>query len=166
MVKYPIYTIACRFTYAGESEYPAWQAGPGRCHNSVSHVLAYKTEPTTLLLDAWTWWQCYLTHYRDKPDMGLNEIGDIEIKISEPRWDTWVEGWFSHWTWDTFADDRAVLTSFQEYVDRIRWSDPQWEGRLMGAEDRYRWKGSARENTEAPCHCEHCKKLGIVRIDH
>lgn len=106
---------------------------------------------------------------------------DLKVSIKFNQWETWCSGWFSHWTWDKHIfTDEQVLRSFERYVTRIEehnrqegkmvdgyWQEPYC---LMGAEDRYRWYGTAtgdpNERTDAPCRCPHCAKRGILTIGH
>ena len=60
------------------------------------------------------------------------------------RREVWCDGWFSHYSFDVGMSDHEVLASFERYVERVLRSDlPEIEngGRLMGAEDRWRWHG-------------------------
>jgi hypothetical protein len=98
---------------------------------------------------------------------------DVEIKIGDEFVETWIEGWFSHWTYRLGRTDKELLQSFSDYVmraechnERVRNTGEGRERCLMGAEDRYRWKGDGRKGTPAPCNCEHCIEHGITRIDH
>lgn len=80
----------------------------------------------------------------------------LEAKFIEHE--TWCQGWFSHYTYNTHLSDEELRKSFDDFVCRKERLVQQKEYCLMGAEDYWRWKG--------PCRCEHCVKLGIVRIDH
>ena len=103
------------------------------------------------------------------------------LEPGEPCWevylvarDVWCSGWFSHHTFDVGLSDDDVLLSFERYVTRIEHStlsESERGGLLMSAEDRWRWHGCVNgdprgERTPAPCRCEHCKKAGLIRIDH
>ena len=88
--------------------------------------------------------------------------------------DSWMLEWFQHSTIDTGQTDEEALSSFEEYVSRkemliMNNKDP---GCLMGAEDRYRWHGSAPDRhgntleSTAPCRCDHCVNQGVLRIAH
>jgi len=38
---------------------------------------------------------------------------------------------------------------------------------LMGAEERFRWRGSTtKTKIDPPCRCKYCKKANVIRIDH
>lgn len=105
-----------------------------------------------------------IKHKYDSPE-------DVVFKLGEEFRDTWVEGWFSHWTYRMGRTDEEILSSFDNYVTRIEAANWRAKHRgeqercLMGAEDRWRWRGS-KEGSPAPCRCEHCEKGGIARIDH
>lgn len=109
------------------------------------------------------WWPQYAAK-RLQPD-------DMTLTVELRERDTWCSGWFSHWTFDTGLSDTEVLSSFQDYVDRIQFSDrseSEIGGLLMGAQDYWRLcaHGPDGEQTPPPCRCKHCKAQGIVRIDH
>lgn len=99
----------------------------------------------------------------------IPHYSDVEIKIGEAKYETWILDWFSHFTFRVGRSDAELLASFQRYVSRIMSGPEDYDvrkGKLMGAEDRYRWRGDARKDTDPPCGCEHCLKAGIARIDH
>lgn len=88
------------------------------------------------------------------------------------RSDTWLLTWFSHYTLNAHLSDSLLQQSFHNYVERVgrfnvsnghRAFDSVLENKapfmcLMGAEDRWRWRG--------PCRCDECVKLKLTRIDH
>lgn len=89
--------------------------------------------------------------------------------VSLKKYDNWCLTWFSHQTRNVHLSDEDLLESFRRFVermypahDRLRYDYQHDDGReyycLMGAEDRWRWKG--------PCRCEHCVAQGVTRIDH
>lgn len=102
------------------------------------------------------------------------EPGEPVVEVCFTARDVWCPGWFSHHTFDVDLSDADVLLSFERYVARIECSglsESEKGGLLMCAEDRWRWHGCANgdpksEHTPAPCRCEHCKKAGLIRIDH
>jgi hypothetical protein len=115
----------------------------------------------------------------------LQNVSDFIVKVEELNKEVWCLSWFSHWTFDIGMTDEQVLDSFSRYVKRVkcanehfRYSIDSKNGSqyrndyfcLMGAEDRYRWRGcetaEPRTDTDPPCRCEYCKKHGVVRIDH
>lgn len=89
----------------------------------------------------------------------------IECIFTErPTRRTWALTWFGHMTFrcPEIPDAGAALASFEKYV-RSAEHDP--EICLMGAEDRWRWRGE-NPGDPAPCECRSCVDLGIWRIDH
>jgi len=100
-------------------------------------------------------------------DRGAKFLG-YSVTVAEIE--TWCQTWFQHVSLNTHLSDDELLESFHQFVDRKRPADfnlqvlqgPKQEGVeyycLMGAEDRWRWKG--------PCRCKHCVEQGIARIDH
>jgi hypothetical protein len=97
-------------------------------------------------------------------DTGFDYLGD----------DEWCLTWFSHYTFDTGQTDEEVLESFRNFVYRYENNIKRTQSSLMGAEDRWRWKGlhypdgenAAAIETDPPCRCEFCKRDGIIRIGH
>lgn len=113
------------------------------------------------------WWPKYTER--------LREPADLTIRVTLDHHEVWCPGWFSHWTYDVGLDDLRVMISFQRYVNRVQFSGRTKSkilGLLMGAEDTGRWCGRGEtgdprgERTLPPCRCDHCKQLGVVRIDH
>jgi hypothetical protein len=118
------------------------------------------------------WWKCYLEGYLAKyPDRVILERTKGTVK-DLGRF-AWCLTWFSHFTYNTWLDDDEILASFENYVREVtrhnevhghfdnmmtNKDDRDSYICLMGAEDRFRWKG--------PCRCEHCQTAGVVRIDH
>ena len=91
----------------------------------------------------------------------------ISWGVSLHHYDNWVLRWFQHETRNVYLSDDELLASFALFVNRkmpghialtcqVR-DGAEWYC-LMGAEDRWRWKG--------PCRCEHCVEQGVARIDH
>lgn len=97
------------------------------------------------------------THGYTLRSLNLPIIGEGWEFVGE---DTWLCQWFNHYTFNTHLTDQELLQSFTEFVARHRGKDYKDLDYicLMGAEDRYRWKG--------PCRCAHCQERGIVMIDH
>jgi hypothetical protein len=110
-------------------------------------------------------------------------LDQITITITRLPDAAWCLKWFSHWTFDTGADDAEVLASFTRYVmatqkynaaNMIEYTGSDGGRRyiepmcLMGAEDRWRWKAYIEKDVqgEPPCRCEGCKKAGIISICH
>lgn len=122
-----------------------------------------------------TWWTDQL---KKEKYVGQNP-GDLQVKVELSRWEVWACTWFSHWTWDIGLDTEVVLESFHRFVartERLNQDEGEmvggvWMGKhcLMGAEDSYRWHGNGSPNggrTLPPCRCEHCKRRGVVTINH
>lgn len=123
-----------------------------------------------------------MEQYRN--DREITKIRNLEIDYLFHE--TWCLSWFQHWTFDVGQTDRQALSSFQQYVNRHRWYQdlPLEETErveeelghkkicLMGAEDRWRWKGSEdgsnehAKETDPPCRCEYCQEQGVLRIAH
>lgn len=90
----------------------------------------------------------------------------ISWGVSLHCYDNWTLRWFQHETRNVHLSDDELLASFACFVSRKMPGqyalDFNIKGEekycLMGAEDRWRWKG--------PCRCEHCIEQGVVRIDH
>lgn len=103
-------------------------------------------------------------------------VWDFKTEVFLHTRETWYCIWFQHAQPDWGDSDADVLTSFQRYVDRIiRFNQRNQESYepggtlydpicLMGAEDRWRWRGEGQG--DPPCRCAGCKKFGVVRIDH
>ncbi len=170
---YQIFDIRARWseeTEPGKDYEGRWIEGlpPGRNWNgcSTTTMPAKNTTLEEIERDGReVWWPA---HIAKRP---VPTLGDLTISAVYLRSETWCQAWFSHWTWANGRTDQELLQSFQAYVMRIEelnWKSQREAGKdvlcLMGAEDRYRWRG--REDSKAPCRCEHCEKLGIVRIDH
>lgn len=151
---------------------PDWFKGlpAGRLHNGSSSTLMFREvrdleDIEKERFESWLF-----------PETTKNP-SDLDVIVSFGGWEVWCPSWFSHWTFDVGMDDAAVLASFHRYVDRMKLANERWRYNygtpeheehicLMGAEDRWRWHGGDGEHTEPPCRCEHCKKLGLIRIDH
>lgn len=175
---YPIYDVRVRWSeaYAPDAECRIHRVGDpplpeGRFWNGTGwNVMEREFRDPTVLAEEITreWWPEYVER------KALREPADMTVEVKLLRRDTWCDGWFSHWTFDAGMTNDEVLASFERYVERILYSGrPENEigGRLMGAEDRWRWHGCTTgdpqgERTEPPCRCEHCRQRGIVRIDH
>ncbi len=122
------------------------------------------------------WWSKYKVNEKNR-DLNL---ADLRFTVTFQRWEVWCMQWFQHWTWDIGLSDEEVLESFGRYVFRTELLNERERGHpnyrlepaycLMGAEDRYRWRGSKTgapdDRTDPPCRCPHCKEQGVVRIAH
>lgn len=175
-MKFPSYKFSATYVMDGKPP-DGWERAkvdgePDRQQSlSFWNDVAYETEPdkATLLLQGLKFWDAAKVRVHPERSYGpegtlmIGNPSDVEIKITGPFWETWVQGWFSHWTFAKGRTDAELLSSFASFVDRVRRRPDYNDGMLMGAEDIWRWKG---EGTDAPCRCETCTKLGIVRIDH
>lgn len=123
------------------------------------------------------WWAKQL---KKEKYVGRNP-GDLTVTVELNRWEVWSCTWFAHWTWDIGMSDKDVLKSFRRFVartQRINRNESElvnglWIEKhcLMGAEESHRWHGTKDgspmgEKTMPPCRCEHCKRRGVVTINH
>lgn len=138
--------------------------------NGTSFNVMYRDETSIeqARQEAMKWWDDYSTgKMKDKEP----ELTELRVYFKERE--VWCLKWFNHFTYDEGQDDRELLDSFERFVERKQRQNvenghfpTQVNTRLgyknfyvlMGAEDRWRRKG--------PCRCEHCKKRGVVYIDH
>lgn len=184
---YPIYAVSARWIQDGEHDpaYPRSHEGlpEGRIWNSTGYsAMLREPDLEKVHADALEWWRKYAS---DKTETIRNpELTSLEVKFV--RNETWCGGHFSHWTFDTGQSGEEALASFERFVCRMenfiqretkyKNGYPNKPYCLMGAEDRYRWCGrpggtgilgfSNEPSTSAPCRCDGCKTLGLLRIDH
>jgi len=165
--KYPIYRISARWD---QNDYK---------DNSTSFYQMYKEDPgfESVVKKAKEWWVAHLDEKpRNKEDKPLKEKNPKlkELKAEFVEKETWCLTWFSHYTYNIHLSDEKLRESFGDFIFRkekknvesghfrneINMNKKDTKGYycLMGAEDRWRWKG--------PCHCKHCIKRGLTRIDH
>ncbi len=177
-MKYPIYSVTVRWSQddiRGEyKDKPNWTKGlpEGRHWNSVHFYKMFRQDPGY-------WWAHHLglisfQHQLKKDSMqGVNpSYPDVVVEFS--GYETWCLTWFQHETFDTGQTDDEVLESFNRFIDRKQRQNlrqgQELNSLLMGAEDRWRWKGtsdgSPDNETEPPCRCKHCKRQGLIRIGH
>lgn len=159
----------------------------GRERASTSQTKMYKELPDESSIRSWA--ETAFMHYieskndeysksENKKHLIMKNISDLEIIIKRKQDESWNLTWFSHETFDIGQTDVEVLNSFEQYVSRYEHfcnrhdfeevtKDPNYEC-LMGAEDRWRWKGNDDNgnDTKAPCRCSGCKKYGMIRINH
>lgn len=99
----------------------------------------------------------------------------LESKAQLTHWETWGLGWFNHFTYPEGRSDEELIASFNRYVGRHEGYQDNWmAGRedgeykicLMGAEDRWRWRGENDDRDNPICRCEGCTKSGYVRVNH
>lgn len=105
-------------------------------------------------------------------EMESDSPRDIEFLGSNSSlegYDSWKLTWFSHMTYDLGQSDEEVLRSFEDFVSRNEYHGPDMDLKasrcLMGAEDRWRWRGE-KDDSPAPCRCEGCKNHELIRINH
>lgn len=172
---FPIYTAIIRWEEDGvqDPEYPNMYVGlePGRIHNSTSDKYMFKEEiPIETLKE-----RVNLEFESFRKD---KNITNLQIEFKPVEYESWMCTWFAHQTIDIGQTDEEILDSFEQYVrkyehfeNRSDWSEafkePGYKP-LMGAQDRWRWRGVSDdgEETPAPCRCTHCKNSGMVRINH
>ena len=133
-----------------------------RFRNSTSGSKMFKEEPSQEELDKFIkdWWDKYSKSDKLK-DLNV-ELETLNIEYKEHE--SWIIEWFGHKTFDVGLTDDEVLSSFERFVRR---KEELGEDKycLMGANDRWRWKGETEEHSP-PCRCKHCKDQGVVRISH
>jgi|GEM_PF-2101125 hypothetical protein len=180
--KFPIYFFSARWSEDGvqDPKYPKWYEGlpEGRVWNSTGFHKMFREEQTQEQLDAFVqdWWKRFLVS-KNEEDSRFKIINpELQyLKAEYKKHDTWVLTWFQHETFDIGQTDEEALQSFEDYVSRIEDENrgkPEMEGiPLMGAEDRWRWRGADEngnysEDAPAPCRCKYCKEQGVLRIAH
>lgn len=141
----------------------------GKMYNSIYNTFISKEEISgkELNLKLSSFWD----NYKEQKEKNNSfELVHCYMKIKE--YSTWHMTWFCHETFRNGMTDQEALKSFEEYVsskeDEIRRSELFHDlptVTLMGAEDRWRWRGETHDDP-APCQCEHCKKLDMIRINH
>ena len=181
---FPSYQVSVRYQMDGAPP-PGWtrsivEGKPDRQWSSTQkrQPLYYPEPPAegVIQAEAQAFWDAVKDQVHPANSYGpegtpkIPNYSDVEITVSEPEWETWCLDWFSHFTYRFDRTDAELLASFEKYVRRVmeacNYDREAYGGKLMGAEDRYRWKGDARMGTDPPCVCEHCLKDGITRIDH
>ena len=166
---FPIYRIYATWQQWSDKFEDDWSDLPGRwawlgcVGNSWSTYRMLRRDPQsaddleTLARSVWR-----DARFSDK----YEGITTVDLRIEFVRYETWCLHWFNHWTWDLGQTDYEILASFERYVQRYEYMQEfpsSYSGNrnyicLMGAEDRFRWKG--------PCFCIHCNRMGKVSIDH
>ena len=173
---YPIWRISARWSHEGEHrpDCPKWHENlpEGRVWDATSFYKMFREEVTVSVVEATAreWWLYPNEKKGDKP-------ADPVIILSFLRHETWCLSWFQHWTFDVGQSDEEALSSFSRFVDRMeelnRRETTHENGIehpaycLMGAEERWRWRGDPRKpDSPPPCRCEFCKEQGVLRIGH
>lgn len=189
--KWPIYSFSAKWSQKkreGDSDYPKWHEGlpEGRIWNSTSFSKMFKEEQTQEQLDAFMheWWERMIEAKNKEGKFPIIEPADITLTAKFLENESWVLTWFCHETFDIGQTDEEAIKSFEDYVRRvedhnadIEWKYPEDEWyknghrTLMGAEDRWRWKGSydgeeGDGRAPYPCRCKFCKEQGVLRIAH
>jgi len=171
--QYPIYKVAVRWEQDGEHDpsSPAWHGGlpAGRIWNFTRFERMYRDDPggvkevERVVLKEW--W----------PEYVVNKLSDKapcnpQITVTGPRLESWCLSWFEHWTFDVGQSNEQAIESFEAFVRRYErkqgrnfFDDPNYHC-LMGAEDRWRWRGVG--DNSAPCRCDDCKAHRVIRIGH
>ena len=163
---YPIYTIRYRWPQEGKN-------CPNGTNGTSATVMLREPSPTEIAGKAME--RAILL--AEENNVACDEV---DVVVEFDRWEEWCCHWFNHYTWDTGLSDADVLLSFDRYVwriERLNMHNPHYtesgykydEVCLMGAEDRWRWRGANDDNddqTDPPCRCKHCKEQGVVRINH
>jgi len=185
--KWPLYKAIISWIENGEHnpDYPHRNKDlpKGRIHNSMcpTYLLREGENIDRIMRDKWN-------KYRDAHPQ-KNPSG-VHIETEYLFESAWALRWFSHWTWDVGQTDEEALDSFAEYVAFVQDYNNQnrkyTEGGcgydpicLMGAEDRWRWRGRVNgdknaprdednnyKQTDPPCHCDVCQAQGMITIDH
>lgn len=155
--KFPIYRITAKWTQ-DDDKYP---------ESGTSFTKLYPLE--TILEDVEKDAKKSLLTDKTLKDKNAKLIS-LEVELKE--YESWNCVWFSHETRNIHLTDSELLRSFSDFVNRKKGENVE-NGHfptdmildnkkpyycLMGAEDRWRWKG--------PCRCKHCVKFGVVIIDH
>jgi hypothetical protein len=185
--KYPIYDITIQWieddvdNHREKFESTAKQSvdlPPGRIYNSIAKYRMFreKQEIDDIIAEEKQFWQNWDKIKDKNPEL-------VKITVNFILEESWCPSWFSHWTFDDGQEDADILASFNHYVSRMEaynekhgrqesygWVDAIRVGSvcLMGAEDRWRWRGidDNENDTEAPCRCSGCKKNKVIRIVH
>lgn len=167
---YPIYPVRFRFHHSIKDpekvkDYgPSWFEGlpEGRIWGGASLDYMVKADMADAEIIEFLGQRNLDAYLRDYPD-----LDGWQVSVKPPRIETWTLKWFNHFTIDRGQDDLAVLASFERFVNRTqRLIDGGDKTRcLMGAEDRWRWRGE-KEGDTAPCRCDGCKRNGVIGINH
>jgi hypothetical protein len=157
---FPIYSFSASWTQKSDE---------ARKHNGTGFRKMFKEELTQEQLDNYIqeWWSRYSTsdNLKDK------EVELLTLTAKYKEHEVWCLTWFGHETFDLGQTDKEVLDSFERFVSRVESANDllndefEKQKPLMGADDRWRWRG-LNESYPAPCRCDDCKKQGMVRISH
>lgn len=181
---WPMYSFRAKFTAKIDDQTSKYATSldnaPERYRNSTGGLAPY---PEVLLpLRADDECRTFADQLVERYPETIVESVEIELMY----WETWCAGWFNHCTLPNGRDDDALIVSFEHYVKRHQWyqneissigSSEDSELRrdrlgvdylivLMGAEDRYRWRGDKATPDTPVCRCAGCTKFNLVRINH
>ena len=176
--QYPKYDVTIGWTEDGDT--------PGtRKENGCGLHTIMEREPIDIENKAIWYKNVWFPEYVERHKI-MSPVFD-KVTITPTKFETWCLTWFNHWTYDIGQTDQEVLASFDRYVERVKNHNrkicheamlgydeeaddcygihrPDGMMCLMGAQDRWRWRGT--DDTAAPCRCENCKKNGIIYINH
>lgn len=180
---YPIYNFSAKWsqdiTDKDKDPHPNWlkDLPKGRMWNSSSFSKMFKDENENELDEISDRFKAELFN-----NPKYKNIKDLNVESKFKEYETWKLSWFCHETFrDKFMisngfdlDFSLVLDSFEKFVQRkeILMHRSKMESELglatitlMGAEDRWRWRGE-HDDDPAPCRCNGCFKSGMIRINH
>lgn len=164
--KYPIYHIKASWVQDGLTINDSRTEGlpDGKFWNATSFRHMFKEEKSQRELNGFAldWWLRYVKEkFNDVP------IQLFSLSVTYLEHETWNLTWFAHETFDVGQSDEEALSSFAAFVARKEHFNFDKEINeqypLMGADDRWR---RAINDGPAPCRCDDCKKLGMIRINH
>ena len=175
-IAYPIFRVDVKW-HEPIREYVKQGEGcpEGRGWNGTSKDIMFQDPISDADIDKWCQevLENQLKHARPKAMFGDIAGGEFSKKLL--RHETWCLYWFNHWTFDVGQSDQEVLRSFGDYVGRMECLNEKHRiatGKfdtdlhcLMGAEDRWRWRGK-EDGSPPPCRCDQCKKNGLIHINH
>lgn len=166
---YPIYKYEIQWIQNGNDKVLQKDLVDGRIYNNTSWYTMYKEDKNIEWLINER--NRLVSEYFNQEKFIDKNILEIEKSVRFIEYETWCLTWFQHHTFDIGQSDEEVLSSFERFVERkerliLKNKDSYC---LMGAEDRWRWRGKTddgKKDTLPPCRCIHCKKRGIIRISH
>src|SRR5574343_147241 len=151
--KFPIYRIAAKWAQ-DDDKYP--ESG-----TSFTKLYPLDTTLEDVKSDAKKWWKRYILRKSgrlDKKSLKDKNAKLISLDVELKEYESWNCVWFSHETRNIHLTDNELLISFASFVDRKKGlnvenghfpADIILDNKnpyycLMGAEDRWRWKGPCR----------------------
>jgi hypothetical protein len=182
-VSFPIFSVSAKWLQDETDpetrvKYPNWYVDvpEGKKSNGTGYDVM-KNGPVTLdqiIHETNQWWLKY------SQEKQFPNVQDLKLDVRYKKHEVWYCTWFCHTTFDLGQTDEQILKSFENYIDRTellneklreeqnivyRDQTPKGGECLMGAEDRWRWRGE-NDNSNPPCRCAGCKKWGVIRINH